>query len=105
MEVNKRCNLRCTHCDFWQRDDSERDKYLSLEAKRVVLGDFADMNPNGTLVVCGGEPMLDLEEYFALVSAAHDQGLRVLSVVNGTRIRRPEMAERLIMEGPDEISI
>ncbi|MGF1453742.1 MAG: radical SAM protein [Alphaproteobacteria bacterium] len=105
MEVNKRCNLKCTHCDFWQRDDDDRANYLSLEQKRSILEEFAEINPEGNLVICGGEPMLDLEEYFGLAAAARQNGIRVLSVVNGTRIRRAEMAERMVREGPNEISI
>lgn len=105
MEVNKRCNLRCTHCDFWQRNDEDREKYLSLERKAQILHEFAEMNPRGNLVICGGEPMLDLEEYFGLCTAARSAGLRILSVVNGTRIRRPEVAERMVREGPHEISV
>lgn len=105
MEINKRCNLRCTHCDFWQRDDADRAAYVPFETKRQVLDELAALNPEAALVICGGEPMLDFDDYFALAGAAHERGLRSLSVVNGTRIRRPEVAERMIAEGPDEISI
>lgn len=105
VETNKRCNLRCTHCDFWQRTDDDRANYLSRERKREVIAEFAEMSPHGTIVICGGEPMLDLNEYFSICRDGRDHGLRVLSVVNGTRIRTSAMAERLIREGPHEISI
>lgn len=105
MEVNKRCNLRCTHCDFWQRDDADKENYFSTDRKLAIMDEFASMNPNGNIVVCGGEPMLDLEDYFNICKGARERGLRILSVVNGTRIRRAEMAERMIAEGPHEISI
>ena len=64
MEVNKRCNLRCTHCDFWQRDDDDKANYFSTERKLAIMDEFSSMNPKGNIVVCGGEPMLDLEDYF-----------------------------------------
>lgn len=105
MEVNKRCNLRCTHCDFWHRDDADKANYFSTQRKLAIMDEFSTMNPNGNIVVCGGEPMLDLEDYFDICKGARDRGLRILSVVNGTRIRRGEMAERMIREGPHEISI
>jgi len=105
VETNKRCNLRCTHCDFWQRTDDDRPNYLSRERKREVIAEFAEMSPHGTVVICGGEPMLDLDEYFAICRDGRDHGLRVLSVVNGTRIRTQAMAERVIRDGPHEISI
>lgn len=105
METNKRCNLRCNHCDFWTRNDDDRDNYLSHEQKKNILTDLAEMNPLASLVICGGEPMLDVDEYFFMCKTARELGLRVLSVVNGTRIRDVEMAERLMREGPHEISI
>lgn len=105
VETNKRCNLRCTHCDFWQRDDRDRHNYLSRERKREVVAEFAEMSPFGSIVICGGEPMLDLDEYFAICGDARHHGLRILSVVNGTRIRSAEMADRMVLEGPHEISI
>ncbi len=105
MEINKRCNLRCTHCDFWQRNDADRDLYFQLDQKLGVLDELAAMNPNANLVICGGEPMLDADDYFDLCAGARERGIRVLSVVNGTRIRRPDMARRMVEEGPHEISI
>jgi len=105
MEVNKRCNLRCVHCDFWHRTDGDKANYLSPRAKEVILDDFATMNDQGNLVICGGEPMLDLDTYFHLAAACRSRGLRALSVVNGTRIRSADMADRMIAEGPHEISI
>jgi len=73
--------------------------------KRTVVQDFAQMSPFGSVVMCGGEPMLDIEEYFAICKDGRENGLKLLSVVNGTRIRTPEMADRMIVEGPHEISI
>ena len=105
MHVNKRCNLRCRHCDFWKLDDSDKYNYLPWERKRVILAEFAEMNPEGKVVICGGESMLDLEDYFAIAKACRELGLRGFSVINGTRVRRDEMAERLVREGPHEISV
>lgn len=105
LEVNKRCNLRCQHCDFWQRNDDDRSQYLSVARRAALIGEFASLNPNGSVVICGGEPMLDLEDYFALAGACRDHGVRAISVVNGTRIRDAALAERMIREGPHEISI
>ncbi len=105
VETNKRCNLRCMHCDFWQRNDDDRANYLSRNRKREVIAEFAELSPAGSIVICGGEPMLDLDEYFAICRDARDHDLRILSVVNGTRIRTAKMADRMVSEGPHEISI
>jgi MoaA/NifB/PqqE/SkfB family radical SAM enzyme len=103
--INKRCNLRCQHCDFWKLDDDDRPRYLSLERRREVLGEFAELRPGGNVVICGGESMLDLEDYFAISGECRTLGLRCLSVINGTRVRDPERADRMILAGPHEISV
>lgn len=105
LEVNKRCNLKCQHCDFWQRDDDDKANYISVARRTELIAEFAELNPTGNVVICGGEPMLDLEDYFALAGACRSTGVRALSVVNGTRIRDAALAERMIREGPHEISI
>ena len=105
VQVNKRCNLRCQHCDFWQLDDDDKPNYLSWERKRQILADFATMSPGGAVVICGGESMLDLEDYFAITTTCRTLGLKSLSVVNGTRIRDAKMADRMMIEGPDEVSV
>jgi MoaA/NifB/PqqE/SkfB family radical SAM enzyme len=105
LQVNKRCNLRCTHCDFWMRDDDDSERYLGGERLAEVVEEFSEINPRGAIVLCGGEPMLNLDRYFAMVRLARDNGLRSLSVVNGTRVRSLAMARRILTEGPDEISI
>jgi len=105
LQVNKRCNLKCQHCSFWQNNDDDRPNYLDREGKRRVIDEFADMNPRGAVVVCGGESMLDLADYFDLAQACRQAGLTCISVINGTRIRSASMAERMILEGPHEISV
>jgi MoaA/NifB/PqqE/SkfB family radical SAM enzyme len=105
LSINKRCNLKCVHCSFWHDDDSDRANYLDRDGRRRVLSEFASMNPQGAIVICGGESMLDLDDYFDVCGHARSLGLTCLSVVNGTRIRTPAMAERMILEGPREISI
>ncbi|HET9047031.1 MAG TPA: radical SAM protein [Casimicrobiaceae bacterium] len=105
IQINKRCNLRCQHCDFWKLDDDDRPRYLSRERRREVLGEFAAMRPGGAVVICGGESMLDLEDYFAIAGDSREFGLRCLSVINGTRVRDPERADRMVRSGPHEISV
>ena len=105
LEVNKACNLRCGHCDFWQRDDLDKPNYIDRKRKRQIVEEFAALSPHGSIVICGGEPMLDLEEYFAICKDGREFGLNLLSVVNGTRIRDLAMAEKMIRQGPHKISI
>jgi MoaA/NifB/PqqE/SkfB family radical SAM enzyme len=105
IETNRRCNLKCGHCCYWHDTDADRANYLPLSRKLEILTKFQALNPRGVMVTCGGESMLDLETYFGLTRACRRLGLTALTVVNGTRIQRPEMADRVIAEGPHEISI
>jgi MoaA/NifB/PqqE/SkfB family radical SAM enzyme len=105
LQVNKRCNLRCVHCAFWRDNDDDKPNYLDRGGKRRIVREFAAMNPTGAVVICGGESMLDLEDYFDICGQCRTLGLTCISVVNGTRIRTPAMAQRMILEGPHEISI
>jgi MoaA/NifB/PqqE/SkfB family radical SAM enzyme len=105
LSINKRCNLRCEHCVFWHDDDDDRAAYLSRDGRRRVLGELSELNPQASVVICGGESMLDLDDYFDVSRECRSLGLTCISVVNGTRIRSPEMAERMIEQGPHEISI
>ncbi|MCC0005433.1 MAG: radical SAM protein [Methylobacteriaceae bacterium] len=105
LSINKRCNLKCEHCVFWHDDDRDRASYLSREGRRRVMGELKELNPSASVVICGGESMLDLDDYFDVSRECRRLGLTCISVVNGTRIRSAEMAERMIAEGPHEISI
>jgi MoaA/NifB/PqqE/SkfB family radical SAM enzyme len=105
VHVNKRCNLKCQHCNFWQSNDDDRNNYLSWTRKQEILREFAELSPGASVVTCGGESMLDLEDYFAISKECRKLNLKNLSVANGTRIRDMEMAKKLIAEGPHEISI
>jgi MoaA/NifB/PqqE/SkfB family radical SAM enzyme len=105
VQVNQRCNLRCGHCDFWTRDDHDKPNYLSAARQVEILQEFSELSAGGAVVICGGEPMLDIDDYFAITRQCLKLGLRSLSVVNGTRIRGAALADKTIIEGPDEIAI
>ncbi|GAB4065299.1 radical SAM protein [Ancylobacter sonchi] len=105
LQVNKRCNLRCLHCSFWHEKDTDRANYLDAAGKQRLMGEFHALNPRGAVVICGGESMLDLEDYFGISKECRSLGLTCVSVINGTRVRNAEMADRLLREGPHEISV
>lgn len=104
LQTNQRCNLRCTHCEYWRLDDDRKAEYVTLEGRRELVREFAELGGEN-VVTCGGEPMLDLEEYFELASACRAAGVGFLSVVNGTRIQSAAVAERMIADGPTEITV
>jgi sulfatase maturation enzyme AslB (radical SAM superfamily) len=103
LTLNEECNLRCRHCRYWQRTDGPNR--ISLARMAELVSEFAELSPAGKVVLCGGEPMLDLETYYGACRAARDAGLRSLSVVNGTLIKTRDDADRMVWEGPDEVSV
>ncbi|MDK9701508.1 MAG: radical SAM protein [Sulfuritalea sp.] len=105
VHVNRRCNLRCQHCNFWKLDDADKSRYLRGDRMRGLLGEFAAMNAAGKVVICGGDALLDLEDYFNISTTCRELGLHAMGVINGTRIRDQRIAERLIREGAHELSL
>ena len=105
IEINQRCNLRCLHCAYWLRDESDRGEFLTSDGRLAIIEDFARLNPQGTVVTCGGEQMLDEDDYFAVTSRCRELGLSCFSVVNGTCIDDDAVADRMILEGPSEITV
>jgi len=104
IQTNQRCNLRCLHCNFWKLDDNMRSKYLPTERKQDIMEEFAELGGQ-VIVTCGGEPMLDIDDYFDLMGRARSIGLRAFSVINGTRVHNEARAERMILEGPTEVTV
>ena len=106
VDVNKRCNFKCQHCEYWKNDDSDKDNYISIERRNEIIAEFAEMaQTNGTVVICGGESMLDRKEYFAIAKQCMKHGLKCFSVVNGSNVKSEKMADRMILEGPTEITV
>ena len=105
VEGKIECNLKCNHCNLWWIDKQPRSAFLPTSTRLDIIDEFASMNPRGKVVTCGGESMLDLDNYFAISRRSHERGLRQFSVVNGTKIPNDKMARKMISEGPDEISI
>ncbi len=60
IELNRACNLRCSHCDYWRETDVEEElpDHNRLE---FLISEFAALSSHGTVVTCGGEPMLRLD--------------------------------------------
>ena len=105
VHINKRCNQRCLHCDFWKENDNDKADFLRGERMRDLLEEYAEMNPSGKVVVCGGEMLLDMDDYFFVTTTCRELGLRAYFATNGSLINENSIAERLILEGAHEISV
>ncbi len=66
VDTNKCCNLRCQHCLYWMTDDKDQANFISMSRRNEIINEFAEMNLHGTVVVCGGESMLDLDKFFSV---------------------------------------
>ena len=104
LTINEVCNLHCRHCEYWRTRQPSLDT-ISLDRQEEILAEFAELSPHGKVVICGGEPTLDVGAYFRICSASRKLGLRTLSVVNGTTIASLACALRINTFGPDEVSV
>jgi len=105
IDLDKRCNLKCQHCMYWLQDDDDKDGYISVERRLEIIEEFAEMNPQGTVVGCGGEKMLELDNYFATTRHCRDLQVGCFSVINGTRVKDIKTVDRMITERPSEITV
>jgi MoaA/NifB/PqqE/SkfB family radical SAM enzyme len=105
IDVNQRCNMRCQHCMYWKNKPLDPSQHISIARRNEILTEFAELNPRGNVVICGGESMLDPDRYFAVTNHCRGSGLRCYSVINGTRVNSSEMACRIVEEGPAEITV
>jgi hypothetical protein len=105
LQTSRSCNLRCTRCEFWKlEEDREDDGRIPWQRQKEIVEEFAEIGGT-TLVTCGGEPMLNLEAWFRLHGLVRSLGMTGISVTNGTVIKSAEIADRVVREGPAEISL
>ncbi|MCX7887702.1 MAG: radical SAM protein [Verrucomicrobiae bacterium] len=97
--------MRCQHCLFWQRAEPADADVLTDTRRLEIIQEFAELNPRSAVVICGGESMLDATRYFGVSRLCLALGLRCLSVINGTCVANATTADRMIRDGPSEISV
>ena len=94
--VTSRCNLRCSHCFYWQELNTASDKELSIDEIRKIARSFK--HPV-SLSLTGGEPFLrkDLKE---IIEAFHEGcGTKEVGIAtNGTLTENTVETIRSILE-------
>ena len=93
--LTRTCNLHCKHC----YTDSDAKRYsgeLTTEQALAVIDDLARFNVPSVLF-SGGEPLLR-EDFWTLLAAAREKGLRCVLSTNGTLLGK-ETAALLKQEG------
>ncbi|MBP9146413.1 MAG: radical SAM protein [Thermoanaerobaculia bacterium] len=97
LPVSDICNYRCRHCHIWMHEQGP--DALSRERRIELVQEFARLNPQGTVVLPGGEVTLDMAELLAVAGACRDAGLPCVIMTNGSRIDTPEAAQALVTSG------
>ena len=106
IDINQRCNFKCQHCQYWKKNDNDRGNYICIGRRNEIIDEFSAMSDGqGTVVICGGESMLDREQYFAVSQQCARKKLQCFSVINGSNVREKEMADRMILQGPTAITV
>ena len=105
VDINQHCNLKCQHCMYWTRQEVSLPSHLSVARRSEIILEFAQLNPHGTVVMCGGEGLLSPERYFPITRQCKELGLGCLSVINGTKVTDEAGAEQMILDGPSEITV
>jgi len=105
LDTNLQCNLKCKTCMYWTREEIALPSHITIEHRNSIIEEFAEMNPKGTIVICGGEALMNPERYWPITKKCREFDLKCFSVMNGTMVTDSDMAERLILEGPTEITI
>lgn len=102
ITITTECNYHCKHCHLWMTKESHSS--LTTDEKIEAIKQFHQMNPNGTIIISGGEPMKKEFEYFSLSRLCRNLKLNTISITNGSYIK-PENYEKLLKEGPKQLII
>jgi len=105
IDINLQCNLKCKTCMFWLRDEVVDPQHISISRRSEIISEFAELNQKGTVVICGGESLMNPERFYPVTNKCKDLGLKCLTVTNGTMITESSHAERMINEGASEIVV
>ncbi|MFC5003301.1 radical SAM protein [Dactylosporangium cerinum] len=98
-EINKGCNFSCEHCYLEQRPFAG----LPLDAKLALIDMLRDMGVLW-LQITGGEPLID-PDFPPTYERAHDAGMMLEILTNGSRLARPEHLAMFAARRPHKITV
>jgi MoaA/NifB/PqqE/SkfB family radical SAM enzyme len=96
LEVTKRCNARCQHCDYWKEPHEEELKDYAPVIQKV--------NPL-IISITGGEPLVRKDIFDLIGNIKEKGGLVYLALVTNGALLNLEKAQRLKKAGIDQLSI
>ncbi|MEU4214056.1 radical SAM protein [Actinoplanes sp. NPDC026623] len=98
-EINKGCNFSCEHCYLEQRPFAG----LPL-AEKLRLVDMLQAMGVLWFQITGGEPLIDAD-FPPSYERAHDAGMMVEILTNGSRLARPALIEMFSARRPHKITV
>ncbi|MDG6107619.1 radical SAM protein [Dactylosporangium aurantiacum] len=98
-EINKGCNFACEHCYLEQRPFAG----LPLDEKLTLIDMLQDV---GVLwfQITGGEPLID-PDFPPAYEYAHDAGMMLEILTNGSRLARPDHVAMFTARRPHKITV
>lgn len=105
LEVTRRCNLRCRHCDIWMTEGKEGSALRPEMTADRIRSVLSELVPHGLLAVdlFGGEPLLR-PELPDLVRDLREAGLHVTVTTNGTLLS-DRVCEVLVEAGLSQLLV
>ncbi len=99
LEVTRRCNARCSFCDYWKTSAREREHELKDYAP--IVRKFKPLS----LTITGGEPLLrtDLETLIRTIVA--NNGFLYINCISNGVAMTPERARALWESGLSQLSL
>jgi MoaA/NifB/PqqE/SkfB family radical SAM enzyme len=92
IDITKRCNFRCTHCDVWKNQFSQED--LGTKEWKDIIANLRNYFGVYRLVISGGEPLLR-EDIFEILTLAKKLGIYTILNTNGSLISE-DVADKLV---------
>ena len=105
VELTRRCNLQCRHCDIWKTGEKVEDIRNRELSSKALLELFSGLAQRGLVAVdlFGGEPLMrpDLPE---IISGLKKIGLHVTVTSNGLLLNA-KRSQALVEAGLDQLFI
>ena len=75
LDINLQCNLKCKTCMYWTREEVVLPTHISIEQRSDIIAEFSTLNPQGAVVICGGEALMNPERYWPITRQCRSLGL------------------------------
>lgn len=96
VEVTGKCNVACLHCyNYWKNDEARKESYgnaMTLDVARKVLDEIVKCQIF-SLVITGGEPLLNLPIVKFFLENAYNNGIVTSMNSNVTLLTRNILEE------------